>query len=126
MKTISTPSAPAAIGPYSQAVAHNGIVYCSGQIGISPSGDWAGDDAASQAKQVLANLEAVLSAAGSSPSNVIRSTVFLASMDDFAVVNEVYASFFGDHRPARACIEAKRLPKDALVEISVIATTQSS
>jgi len=124
MKIISTTDAPAAIGPYSQAMAHNGIVYCSGQIGLSPDGQWAGDDAASQAKQVLSNLAAVLNASGSSPQMVIRSTVFLASMDDFAVVNEIYAEFFGTHRPARACVEAKRLPKDALVEISVIAATE--
>ena len=124
MKIISTTHAPAAIGPYSQAMAHNGIVYCSGQIGLSPDGQWAGDDAASQAKQVLSNLAAVLNASGSSPQMVIRSTVFLASMDDFAVVNEIYAEFFGTHRPARACVEAKRLPKDALVEISVIAATE--
>jgi 2-iminobutanoate/2-iminopropanoate deaminase len=125
MKTISSLDAPAAIGPYSQAITHNGVVYCSGQIGLLPNGQWAGDDAASQAKQVLVNLAAVLLAASSRPENVIRSTVFLASMDDFTAVNEVYADFFGDHRPARACIEAKRLPKDALVEISVIATTGS-
>jgi 2-iminobutanoate/2-iminopropanoate deaminase len=125
MKTISSPDAPTALGPYSQAIIHNGVVYCSGQIGLLPNGQWAGDDASSQAKQVLANLAAVLLAASSRPENVIRSTVFLASMDDFSAVNEVYADFFGSHRPARACIEAKRLPKDALVEISVIATTDA-
>ncbi len=124
MKPISTPNAPAAIGPYSQAMVHNGVLYCSGQIGLTPNGDWAGTDAATQAKQVLANLAAVLEAGESSPEDVIRSTVFLASMDDFASVNEVYAAFFGEHRPARACIEAKRLPKDALVEISVVAASR--
>ncbi len=121
MKTISTDGAPAAIGPYSQAMTHNGVVYCSGQIGLRPDGSWAGSTPAAQAKQALANLDAVLQAAGSSRKSVIRATIFLASMDDFGVVNEIYAAYFGDHRPARACVEASRLPKDALVEISAIA-----
>ena len=121
MKTISTDGAPAAIGPYSQAVVHDGVVYCSGQIGLHPDGSWAGSTPATQTQQALANLDAVLLAAGSSRASVIRATIFLASMDDFGVVNEIYAEFFGGHRPARACVEAARLPKDALVEISAIA-----
>ncbi len=122
MKTIHTPDAPAAIGPYSQAIAHQGIVYCSGQIGLKPDGEWAGDDVMSQTIQALANLNAVLLQANSSRNHVIRATIFLESMDDFTVVNEAYGQFFGDHRPARACVEARRLPKDAKVEISCIAS----
>jgi len=123
MKTIASEDAPKALGPYSQAVSHQGIVYCSGQIGLTADGAWAGDTVAEQTTQSLQNLDAVLKAAGSNKSQVIRATIFLASMDDFGVVNEIYADFFGDHRPARACVEAQRLPKDALVEISVIAAT---
>jgi len=122
MKLISSEGAPAAIGPYSQAVTHNGIVYCSGQIGLTPSGEWAGDDVRTQTVQALSNLGAVLTEAGSAPDGVLRATIFLDSMDDFSVVNQAYSEFFGEHRPARACVEARRLPKDAKVEISCIAT----
>ena len=121
MNIVSSSNAPAAIGPYSQAIVHNGVVYCSGQIGLTPSGEWAGDDVQSQVLQVLDNLDAVLRAAGSAPNLVIRATIFLESMDDFAVVNAAYGDFFGAHRPARVCVEARRLPKDAKVEISCIA-----
>ena len=124
MKRVETTQAPPAIGAYSQAVVHSGVVYCSGQIGLTPDGAWAGSDVRTQAVAALANLGAILSEAGSSPSQVLRATIFLASMDDFAIVNEVYAGFFGDHRPARACVEASRLPKDALVEISCIAVAE--
>ena len=123
MTPIATTNAPAAIGAYSQAIAHDGVVYCSGQIGLKPDGTWAGTDVKSQTEAALSNLNAILEAAGSGPSRVIRATIFLASMDDFGVVNEAYAAFFGDHRPARACVEASRLPKDALVEISCIAVS---
>jgi len=121
---ISSPKAPAAVGPYSQGMVHAGVVYCSGQIGLNPDGSWAGEDVESQATQALENLKAVLQAAGSSPNQVIRASIFLVSMDDFAAVNSIYAEFFGAHRPARACIEARRLPKDALVEISCIAAVE--
>ena len=121
MNEISTNAAPAAIGAYSQAIAHAGVVYCSGQIGLTTEGQWAGTDVRSQTRQCLANLREVLMAASSRPDRVIRATIFLADMDDFAVVNEEYAAFFNEHRPARACVEASRLPKDALVEISCIA-----
>lgn len=124
MKSIASADAPAAIGPYSQAVSHAGVVYCSGQIGLTPQGVWAGRDVRTQTRQCLANLRSVLLAADSSPDRVIRATIFLADMGDFAVVNEEYGTFFGDHRPARACVEASKLPKDALVEISCIAATQ--
>ena len=123
MKSIASPDAPAAIGPYSQAMEHQGVVYCSGQIGLTSVGEWAGPDVRIQTRQALQNLAAVLAEASSHPSQVIRATIFVASMDDFSIVNEEYAAFFGEHRPARACIEASRLPKDALVEISCIAAT---
>jgi 2-iminobutanoate/2-iminopropanoate deaminase len=124
MKTVSTPQAPAAIGPYCQAMTHNGLVYCSGQIGLLPDGQWADGGVAAQTTQALANLGAVLSASGSRPDLVIRAEIFLKDMNDFSVVNEIYESFFDGHRPARACIEAARLPKDALVEISAIAAIE--
>lgn len=124
MKEVSTPLAPAAIGAYSQAIVHAGVVYCSGQIGLTAEGGWAGTDVRSQARQCLANLAEVLKASGSQPDRVIRATIFLVDMNDFAVVNEEYASFFAGHRPARACVEAARLPKDALVEISCIAAVE--
>lgn len=124
MKTIASPRAPAAIGAYSQAMEHGGLVYCSGQIGLTASGQWAGPDVQAQARQALQNLGEVLAEAGSHSDLVIRATIFVASMDDFATVNEEYAAFFGDHRPARACVEASRLPKDALVEISCIAAVR--
>ena len=123
MTPFATDNAPAAIGAYSQAIAHGGVVYCSGQIGLKPDGTWAGADVKTQTVAALANLDAILTAARSSRAQVIRATVFLASFDDFAIVNEVYAEFFGDHRPARACVEASRLPKDALVEISCVAAS---
>ena len=121
MKTVSTPNAPAAIGPYCQAMIHQGVVYCSGQIGLQPDGQWVQGGVSAQAEQALKNLGAVLDAAGSQPNRVIRAEIFLQDMNDFAVVNKIYENFFGEHRPARACIEAARLPKDALVEISAIA-----
>ena len=121
MNEVSTATAPGAIGAYSQAIVHAGVVYCSGQIGLTAEGHWAGSDVRSQTRQCLENLNEVLKAAESRPDRVIRATIFLADMNDFAVVNEEYASFFAGHRPARACVEASRLPKDALVEISCIA-----
>jgi len=124
VKVVASPHAPAAIGAYSQAIEHDGIVYCSGQIGLTANGEWAGGDVRTQTGQALQNLGAVLREAGSAPNRVIRATIFVASMDDFATVNEEYAAFFDGHRPARACIEASRLPKDALVEISCIAATR--
>ena len=121
MNEVSTSAAPAAIGAYSQAMVHGGVVYCSGQIGLTAEGRWAGTDIRSQTRQCLANLNEVLRAASSRPERVIRATIFLADMNDFATVNEEYEAFFSGHRPARACVEAARLPKDALVEISCIA-----
>ena len=122
MRTISTDGAPAAIGPYSQAVVHGDLVFCSGQIPIDPAtGEFVEGDVAAQTHQVLTNLNAVLRAAGSDLSRALRLTVFLADMNDFVSVNEVYATFFESNPPSRATVEVKRLPKDARVEIDCIA-----
>jgi len=120
--TVHTTSAPAAIGPYSQAVVHNGVVYCSGQIPLDPATmQMVGATAAEQAEQVIKNLGAVLAAAGSGFDRVIRSTIFLTSMSDFVAVNEVYGRSFPTHKPARATVAVKELPRGALVEIDCIA-----
>lgn len=123
MTPISTPDAPAAIGPYSQAVAHGGLVYCSGQIPLDPqSGQLVGgDDVAAQTARVLANLDAVLRAAGSSRAHVLRTGVFLRDMADFAAMNAIYADFFGETRPARATVAVAGLPRDVRVEIDCVA-----
>lgn len=121
MKTVQTPNAPAAIGPYSQAMIANGMVFTSGQIALTPSGEMLDGDVKAQCTQVLANLQAVLEAAGSSLDKVVKTTIFLDSMDDFAVVNEIYGKAFGDHKPARSTVAVKTLPKNALVEIDAIA-----
>ena len=124
MHRIHTAQAPEAIGPYSQAVVHDGLVWCSGQVAFDPeNGELLAGDVASETRVTLSNLKAVLEQAGASPSSVLRCTVYLADMNDFSAMNEVYASFFGDHRPARAAIEVARLPRDARVEISCVATT---
>ncbi|MBN2721280.1 MAG: RidA family protein [Campylobacterales bacterium] len=121
MNIISTPNAPQAIGPYSQAIENNGMIYTSGQIGLMPNGEMAGNGIISQTNQVLKNLKAVLEVGGSSMNNVIKTTIFLADMDDFVTVNEIYAEYFGDHKPARSTVAVKSLPKNALVEIECIA-----
>ena len=121
MNYVQTDNAPSAIGPYSQAVVHNGLVYTSGQIALTPAGEMLENDVVVQTKQVLNNLAAVLEAAGSSLDQVIKTTIFLDSMDDFATVNEIYAEAFGDHKPARSTVAVKTLPKNALVEIDAIA-----
>ena len=121
MKFIQTQNAPQAIGPYSQAVVANGIIYTSGQIALTPDGNMLENDIVIQTKQVLKNLSAVLEEADSSLSNVIKTTIFLENMDDFAVVNELYAEAFGDHKPVRSTVAVKTLPKNALVEMDAIA-----
>ncbi len=122
MLTVSTPAAPAAIGPYSQAVVHAGVCYCSGQIAIDPaSGQIVPGGVAAETRQVLTNLAAVLAAAGSDPSRVLRTTVFLRDMADFSAMNEVYAAFFGAARPARATVAVAGLPRDVRVEIDCVA-----
>ncbi|MCA1624760.1 MAG: RidA family protein [Acidobacteria bacterium] len=119
---ISTEKAPGAIGPYSQAVKTGNMVFCSGQIPIDPqTGNFVSEDIGEQTRQVLKNLSAVLEAAGTSLNNVVKTSVFLADMSDFAAMNEVYAEFFNENKPARATVQAARLPKDARVEIECIA-----
>lgn len=121
-ETISTNNAPGAIGPYSQAVKAGNLVFCSGQIPIDPStGEFVSQAVREQTEQVLKNLSEVLSAAGTSLDNVVKTTVFLADMNDFAEMNEVYASYFSENKPARATVQAARLPRDAKVEIDCIA-----
>ena len=121
MKKISTVNAPAAVGPYSQAMMHGDMLYTSGQIGLDPAtGAFAGDDIVTQAKQVCENLKAVLAAADMTFDNVIKTTCFLAEIADFAAFNAVYAEYFVS-MPARSCVAAKDLPKGALCEVEVIA-----
>ena len=121
MKFVQTKNAPSAIGPYSQAVVLKGMVYTSGQIALTPDGQMLEDDVTIQTKQVLKNLEAVLVEAGSSLQNVVKTTIFIADMDDFATINEIYAEAFGSHKPARSTVAVKTLPKNALVEIDAVA-----
>jgi len=122
MNAIQTPDAPAAIGPYAQAIEANGFIFCSGQIPINPvSGNVEKVGAAEQTLQVLLNLKAVLEAAGSGLGKVVKTTVFLADMGDFPFVNKVYAEMFGDHKPARSTVQVVRLPKSVRVEIEAIA-----
>lgn len=121
MKKISTNKAPAAIGPYSQAVVYNGILYTSGQIGINPqTSNIDGKDITEQTEQVMQNLKAVLEEAGTCFDNVIKTTCFIADIKDFAAFNEVYAKYFTS-KPARSCVAVKDLPKGALCEVELIA-----
>jgi 2-iminobutanoate/2-iminopropanoate deaminase len=122
LNTVATDAAPRAIGPYSQAIAIDGLVFTAGQVALDPqTGDLVGKTAAEQTEQLLKNLAAVLAASGSSLGRVVKTTVYLADMADFAAMNEVYAKHFGDHRPARSTVQAAGLPKRALVEIDAIA-----
>lgn len=122
MKPVHTDRAPAAIGPYSQAIVHGGVVYASGQIALpAAGGTLLGDDAATQARQALTNLRAVLEEAGSGLDRVMKATVYLVDMADFPHVNAVYAEFMGDWRPARATVAVAALPAGARVEIDAIA-----
>lgn len=124
MKKIHTEKAPAAIGPYSQSVVHNGVLYTSGQVPLDPvTGEIVGGDIQSQANQVLKNLEQILKEAGTDFSKVIKTTCFLADMKDFAAFNEVYASYITE-KPARSCVAVKELPKQVLVEVEVIAAIE--
>lgn len=125
MKLISTDQAPAAIGPYSQAVVVNGMVYTSGQIGMDETGKVVADDVVNQAHQVLKNLFYVLEEAGAHFNDVVKTTIFLADMDDFEKVNEVYAHYFGHHKPARSTVAVKTLPKNVLIEIDCIAVANT-
>ena len=122
-KTISTERAPAALGPYSQAIVSGGMVYCSGQIPIDPAtGTIHAETIEEQTRQAISNLANVLEAAGTSLANVVKTTVFISDMNDFAALNAVYAELFGAAKPARSCVQAARLPKDVKVEIEAIAS----
>ncbi|MBS6864979.1 MAG: RidA family protein [Oscillospiraceae bacterium] len=123
-KKIQTPNAPAAIGPYSQAVQAGGTIYVSGQLPINPAtGEFAGADIRAQARQSLENIKAILAAAGTDMAHVVKTTVLLQDMADFAAMNEVYAEYFSEPYPARAAFQVAKLPKDALVEIEAVAVT---
>ncbi|MCJ7627726.1 MAG: RidA family protein [Longimicrobiales bacterium] len=123
LNPVKTDKAPGAIGPYSQAISVDGWVFCSGQIPIDPAPGQVvgGGDIGAQTDQVLKNLAAVLEAAGATLARVVKTTVFLADMDDFSGMNEVYARHFGDHRPARAAVAVRTLPKHVDVEIEAVA-----
>ncbi len=121
MKVVSTNKAPQAIGPYSQAMVANGMVFTSGQIALSPDGEIVCDDVVGQCEQVLKNLSEVLKEAGTDLSSVVKTTIFLSDMDDFKAVNEVYAKYFSDHKPARSTVAVKTLPLNVKVEIDCIA-----
>jgi len=121
LTTVSTTEAPAAIGPYAQAVDTGDSLFCSGQLGIDPASGNLKEGVQAQAKQALANLGAVLRAAGLGPDRVVKTTLFLADIKDFAAVNEIYAAFFGAHRPARSTVAVAALPKGGLVEVEAMA-----
>lgn len=121
MNYVATDKAPEAFGPYAQAVTVNGFIYSSGQIPVTADGVLVEGTIEEQTDQVFANLKAVLEAANSSLEKVVKATVFITDMDDFAAINEVYAKHFGAHTPARSCVQVARLPKDAHIEIEVIA-----
>ncbi len=124
MKAISTNAAPAAIGPYSQAIHASNFIFCSGQLPIDPAtGAFPEGGIEAQTQQSLANIRAILKEAGTDMMHVVKTTVFLASMDDFAAMNKIYADAFSDPFPARSAVAVKTLPKGALVEIECIATT---
>lgn len=124
MNYVATEKAPQAIGPYAQAVKVNGLVYTSGQIPLTAEGVLVEGTIVEQTNQVFANLKAVLEEAGSSLGQVVKATVFIKDMNEFAALNEVYAAQFGSHTPARSTVEVARLPKDVKVEIEVIAIAE--
>lgn len=121
MKAVQTSQAPAAIGPYSQGIIVNDMFFSSGQIPLTAEGTMVDGDIKEQTHQVFQNLKAVLAAAGASLETVVKATVFIKNMDEFLLVNEVYGEYFSAHKPARSCVEVARLPKDALIEIEVVA-----
>lgn len=121
MNYLATDKAPAAFGPYAQAVQVNGFIYSSGQIPVTADGELINGTIEEQTDQVFANLKAVLAAANSSLAKVVKATVFITDMDDFTAINDVYAKHFGEHTPARSCVQVARLPKDVKIEIEVIA-----
>ncbi len=121
MKSVYTKSAPAAIGPYSQGMIVNNIFYSSGQIPLRADGTLVDGSIEEQTHQVFSNVKAVLEAAGSSLEGVVKTTVYIKDMNQFSAINEIYGEYFDAHKPARSCVEVARLPKDALIEIEVIA-----
>lgn len=121
MKVVHSDKAPKALGPYAQAIEANGMIYCSGQTGIDPATNTLVDGLEAQTRQVLSNLGVVLQEAGASPSRVVKTTVFLADMKDFAVMNGIYGEFFGEHKPARTTVQVAGLPLGARIEIECIA-----
>ena len=122
MKIINTKQAPEAVGPYSQAIeAVNGMIFFSGQISLTPQGDFIDGDVVEQTSQIFANIEALLEEAGLEKENVVKVMVFLDDMSDFQTMNQIYADFFGDHKPARSTIEVAKLPFNAKVEIEITA-----
>ena len=121
LKIIQTQNAPAAIGPYSQAIVTGGMLLTSGQLGIDPLTNALPEGIEAQTRQSLLNIRAILEEAALEVTDVIKTTVFVKNMADFPVVNEIYASFFGDHKPARSCVEVSKLPKGGLVEIEIAA-----
>ncbi len=122
MKTIHTDKAPAAIGPYSQAVETGNYIFTSGMIPVIPeTGEIAGDTVEAQARQAFTNLKNLVEASGSSLDNVVKTTVFIKDMNDFSKINEIYAEFFKENLPARSCVEVARLPKDVKLEVEAIA-----
>ncbi|MFA7567004.1 MAG: RidA family protein [Alkalispirochaeta sp.] len=124
---VNTTAAPAAVGPYSQAITLGTMVYTSGQIPLDPTtGDMVEEDIRVQTRQSLENLKAVLQAAGSDLSRVVKTTCFISDMNNFGAMNEVYAQYFGDPPPARSCVQVARLPKDALVEIEAVAVRDTA
>ena len=127
LQQVQTGDAPAAIGPYSQAIIANGLVFTAGQIPLDPSSmQLVEGDIAAQTERVMQNVAAVLRAAGAELSTVVKTTVFLRDMNDFAAMNEVYGRHFGDHKPARSTVQAARLPRDVAVEIEAIAVVRNS
>ena len=126
MKFVTTKEAPQAIGPYSQAVVVNGFVYTSGQIGLLPNGELIADDVESQTHQVMKNLFYVLEAANAHFNDVIKTTIFLEDMRDFDKVNDIYAHYFGTHKPVRSTVAVRSLPKDVKIEIDCIALADAN
>ena len=120
-KTVHTNGAPEAIGPYSQAVVHNGMVFTSGQIPVNPATGEIPEGIEAQAEQVMVNVKNLLEAAGTSMENVIKTTVFIKDMNDFGTINGIYSKYFEKDCPARSCVEVARLPKDVLMEMEAIA-----
>ena len=118
---IHTEKAPAAVGPYSQAIRTGNILFTSGQLGLIPETGTMPEGVQAQAEQSLRSIGAILAEAGYEKTDVVKTTVYLRDMNDFAAVNQIYAAFFGEHKPARSCVEAARLPKDGLVEIEAVA-----